>query len=265
MSTATTTHAAGAEAPARTDSRVLRALLRSETILFRREPAAIFWIMCFPTLLLVVLGSIPSSRDRSGDLAGISLVEAYVPVSVLLSLIVAGIQGLPGGVTTYRERGILRRIGTTPVRPRTVLGVQMTIFGAAALVSVVLSLLVGRLAFGAPLPRQPGGYVLALVLAGAAALALGALVAALSRTARVAQAIGTAGMFPMMFCAGVWIPVQAMPDTLADVVGYTPFGAAARALGQAAAGDWPSWTHLGVLLLWTAVFGRAAVRWFRWE
>ncbi len=32
----------------------------------------------------------------------------------------------------------------------------------------------------------------------------------------------------MMFCAGVWLPVQAMPDGLARVVGCTPFGAATR-------------------------------------
>lgn len=52
-----------------------------------------------------------------------------------------------------------------------------------------------------------------------------------------------------MFCAGVWLPVQAMPGTLARIVGYTPFGAAAQALNQAAAGHWPGWTHLGVLVV----------------
>lgn len=115
------------------------------------------------------------------------------------------------------------------------------------------------------LPRQAGGYLLALVLAVLAALALGAVVSAVSRTTKIAGAIGSAVFFPMMFCAGVWLPVQAMPDTLARIVGYTPFGAAAQALNQAAAGHWPGWSHLGVLVAWTVLLSAGAARWFRWE
>jgi ABC-2 type transport system permease protein len=81
----------------------------------------------------------------------------------------------------------------------------------------------------------------------------------------MASAIGSAVFFPMMFCAGVWLPVQAMPHTLARVVQLTPFGAAARALGEAAAGHWPGWDHLGVLALWTVLLTAGAARWFRWE
>ena len=61
------------------------------------------------------------------------------------------------------------------------------------------------------------------------------------------------------------MPVQTMPDVLARVVGYTPFGAAAQALNQAAAGDWPGWDHLGVLAAWTVLLTAGAARWFRWE
>lgn len=63
----------------------------------------------------------------------------------------------------------------------------------------------------------------------------------------------------------MWLPIQAMPDLLADIVSFTPFGAAVQALDQAAAGDWPSWSHLGVAALWAALLSLGAVRWFRWE
>jgi ABC-2 type transport system permease protein len=241
------------------------AVLRTEFRLFRREPGAVFWISLFPTLLLVILGSIPSFREADKSLGGLRPVDAYVPIAVLIALIMSGVQALPQALTGHRERGILRRMRLTPVRPSALLTAQMIVQGTVALGSALLALAVGRLAFDVKLPGQPGGYLLALLLATAAALALGSVVSAVSRTTKIAGAIGSAVFFPMMFCAGLWLPVQEMPHTLARVVGLTPFGAAARALNEAAAGDWPGWDHLGVLAAWTVLLTAGAARWFRWE
>ncbi|MCX5331238.1 ABC transporter permease [Streptomyces sp. NBC_00140] len=241
------------------------AVLRTELRLLRREPGALFWMLAFPTLLLVILGSIPAFHEHEAGLGGLRTIDVYVPVTVLLGLIVGGVQAMPQTLTGYREQGILRRMSTTPVRPAALLSAQMVVYAAAALASALTALLVGRLAFDVRLPEQPFGYVLALVLAVLAALALGAVICALSRTTKIAAAIGSAVFFPAMFCAGVWLPVQAMPDVLARIVGWTPFGAAAEALNRAAAGDWPGWTHLCVLVAWTVLLTAAASRWFRWE
>jgi ABC-2 type transport system permease protein len=241
------------------------AVLKAEIRLFRREPGGIFWMLFFPTLLLAILGSIPSFRETDPNLGGLRPVDAYVPVAVLLGLIVGGLQGLPPTIAGYRENGILRRMSTTPVRPSALLSAQMLVTGGAALLSALVTLAVGRLAFDVTLPEQPFGYLLALLLALGACLALGALLAALSRTTKIATALGSTALFPAMFCAGVWLPVEAMPEVLADIVGWTPFGAAAQALNDAAAGDWPGWTHLGVLAAWTVLLTAAASRWFRWE
>lgn len=241
------------------------AVLRTEIRLFGREPGHLFWVLLFPTVLLAILGAIPSFREPDPSFGGLRPIDAYVPVAVLLGLILGGLQGMPQILTGYRERGILRRMSTTPVRPSALLTAQMLVFGGAALLSALIALTTGRLVFGVRLPRQPFGYVLALLAAVLAVLALGALVSALSRTARIAGAVGSAVMFPAMFCAGVWLPVQAMPDMLARIAGWTPFGAAARALDAAAAGDWPGWDHLGVLTAWTVLLTAAASRWFRWE
>lgn len=241
------------------------AVLKSETRLIGREPGALFWILGFPTLLLVILGSIPAFHDHEPDLGGLRTIDVYVPVAVLLGLIVGGLQAMPQTLTGYRERGILRRMSATPVRPSALLTAQMTVYGAAALASALLALVVGRLAYDVRLPEQAFGYVVALLLTVLAALALGAVISALSRTTKIAGAIGSAVFFPAMFCAGVWMPVQTMPDALARAVGYTPFGAAVEALNQAAAGAWPGWGHLGVVAVWIVLLTAAAARWFRWE
>jgi ABC-2 type transport system permease protein len=250
-------------APARTSASA--AVLRTEARLFLREPGSLFWILLFPTLLMTILGLIPSFREASDDIGGRRVIDLYVPVAALLAMIMAGLQAMPPILTGYRERGILRRMSTTPVRPATLLTAQLALHGAAAVASAVLALAVGRVAFDVPLPGQPVGYVLAMLLTAGCALALGATVCAVSRTQKIATAVGSVIFFPSMFTAGVWLPVQTMPATLQRIVEFTPLGAASQALDRAAAGSWPAWADLGVTALWTVLLSGAAVRWFRWE
>ncbi|MPY48954.1 ABC transporter permease [Streptomyces acidicola] len=241
------------------------AVLRAEARLFLREPGALFWILAFPTVLLCVLGSIPSFREPSADLGGLRVVDLYVPVVVLLAVIMSGLQAMPPVLTGYRERGILRRMSATPMRPGALIGAQIALHGAAVAVSATLALAVGRIVFNVALPRHLPGYLVAFALAALAALALGSTISAVSRTTKITQAVGSVVFFPAMFTAGVYLPVSTMPDVLQRTVDLTPFGAAAQALDAAAAGDWPSWTHLGVTALWSGLLVAAARRWFRWE
>ncbi|MGW5271468.1 ABC transporter permease [Streptomyces sp. NPDC004044] len=241
------------------------AVLKCETRLFLREPGSLFWILVFPTVLMTILGLVPSFRHPEDGLGGRRVIDLYVPVAVLLAMIMAGLQAMPPVLTGYRERGILRRMSTTPVRPSALLTAQITLHGAAALGSAVLVMAVGRIAFDVRLPGQPVGYLLALLLATASVLSLGAMVSALSATTKASAAVGSVVYLAMMFTAGVWVPVQAMPGTLRRIVQCTPFGAASQALDRAASGGWPSWAHLGVMALWTALPAAAATRWFRWK
>ncbi|MFF6905558.1 ABC transporter permease [Streptomyces sp. NPDC012389] len=266
MRTATTTAPDTAPAPRTARRRgPATAVLIAETRLFLREPGSLFWVFVFPSLLLVILGFVPAFKEVRDDLGGRRVIDLYVPISILLAMITAAIQAMPPVLTAYRERGILRRMSATPVRPSALLAAQIVLHAAACLGSALLVTVVGRTAYGVPLPGQLPGYLLALLLAVAAALSLGAAICALARTAKAAIAVGSAAYLVMMFTAGVWLPVQAMPDILRRVVEITPFGAASQALEQAASGSWPGWIHLGVVALWTAVLGVAASRLFRWQ
>ncbi len=241
------------------------AVVRTEARLFTREPGALFWILLFPVVLLLILGLVPPFREADPALGGRRVIDLYVPIMVLLSMIVAGVQTMPAVLSSYRERGILRRLSVTPARPVTILLAQIVIHAAAVAVSVVLALVVGRVVFGVAFPEQPWGYALAVLLTLAAALSMGAAIAAVSPSTRIAQTIGTIVFFPMMFCAGVWLPVQTMPDLLQRIVEVTPFGAASEILDQAARGEWPSAGGMAVVALWAVALTAVAVRWFRWE
>lgn len=241
------------------------AILRNELRMFRRSPAGVFWIVVFPSVLLAILGAIPAFRDAKQGIDGVTVITFYVPIVVLMSMIMASFQSMPAVLTSYRERGILRRIGTTPARPQSLLLAQFAIHLGAVLVGSALAIAVGSFAYDVSLPRQAVGYAVAFVLAAAAGLALGCVIAATAPNTRLAAAFGTIVFFPMMFTAGVWLPVAAMPSTMRRIVEYTPMGASARALDAAAAGHWPQLTAVLVVLGWTVVAGAIAARFFKWE
>lgn len=241
------------------------AVIRTESRLFVRERLSLFWIIAFPSLLLVVLGIVPSFREYSDDFGGLRLIDLYVPVTVLLSMIMASIMTMPATLTGYRESGVLRRLSTTPARPASILLSQALVHAVAVAASSAIVIAIGRVVFETPLPESLLGYGVAYVLALAVSLGIGAAITAVSPTAKTGQVVGMAVFFPCMFTAGVYFPVEVFGGTVRDVISFTPYGAASNALNDAAGGAFPQLIDLAVMGGWAIVLYLIAVRTFRWQ
>jgi ABC-2 type transport system permease protein len=245
--------------------RVFAKLTRSEFRLFLREPAQLFWIFAFPSILVVVLGCIPAFREPVADLGGLRVVDLYVAIAVVLTLASLAFQVAPMALATYRERGILRRLATTPIRPVALLGAQLVMSLLTAIGSIALLLIIARLAFDVALPRQAAGFAVAFLATAGAAFAIGLFIAAIAPGGKAANTIGTLSFFPLMFFAGLWTPREVFPEVLRQVADLSPLGAGERVVQEAMSGQWPAWGSLTVLVAYMLVFGLAAARLFRWE
>jgi ABC-2 type transport system permease protein len=168
-------------------------------------------------------------------------------------------------LTSYREKGVLRRMSTTPVRPALLLGADIVVNVTVIVTALALIAIVARTAFNVSLPRQPVGFAIALALGAIAMLSMGAVIASVARTTRIAGALGTLMFFPMMFFAGLWIPQALMPATLRHVSDYMPLGATVASIQETMRGQWPAAAHLAVLAAYAIVLAFAAARLFRWE
>jgi ABC-2 type transport system permease protein len=238
-------------------------LIHTEWKLLLREPIVLFWGVAFPVLLLIVMGLASDGPDK--DLGGLSLVDTYVPILLGFTLATLAISALPAILATYREKGVLRRLRTTPVAPERMLVAQVAVQLTVTVLSAILVLVVARLAFDVELPGQIIGFVLAYALSAAGLLALGLVIAATAPSGRTAGAIGAIVFFPMMFFAGLWVPREAMGDTLRHVSDFTPLGAGVGALQDAMQGDFPRLLLLAVLAGWAVLGSLAARSLFRWE
>ncbi|MBP2324843.1 ABC-2 type transport system permease protein [Kibdelosporangium banguiense] len=237
----------------------------TETKLFFREPIVVFFTLAFAPILLVVLGLIPSMREVSADLGGVPAINAYLPVIIAMGLALFALNGLAQLFASYREKGVLRRMQTTPVKPIVMISAQILMATILSVVTMLVMIVIGRFAFDVNLPRQLPGFLVSYLLAALAMLAVGLLVAALAPSGKSASAISTLVFFPLVFFAGLWVPRATMNDVLRTISDLTPLGAAVQSLQDTTAGNWPQPLYLAVLLGWTIVAGGLAARYFRWE
>ena len=244
---------------------VLYRLTATETKLFFREPPAVFFVLAFPTLLLVILGFVPPFREPKPELGGLRVIDLYAPIVIAMAIGLLSLNMLPQLFAAYREKGILRRMATTPVRPSALLGAQLAMAVTLSSGAALVILAVARLGFDVALPDNLPVYLLMYVLCLLSMLTLGLLIGSLAPTAKGAGAIGSIVFFPVVFFAGLWLPREQMPEVLRWISDFTPLGAGVQSLQDAAAGHWPQLLSLAVMVGWTLVTGALAARFFRWE
>src|SRR2546421_6501791 len=240
-------------------------IVLNEARLAWRQPAGIVVGIGVPLLLLVIFGSIPVFQQTSARLGGLSAFEVYIPILISFSIGVLALAYLPGPLVSYREQGILRRLSTTPVPAFWVLAAQFVVQACLMLISVFLLIGVSVAGYGAIAPRNPGGLVLALVLAIAALFAIGLSIAAAARTSGAARAIMALAFYPLMFFSGLYVPMQILPRVFATISHFTPLGAAVQAIQDSMLGQFPPALPLLVMAAYAIVFGYLAKRFFRWE
>jgi ABC-2 type transport system permease protein len=236
-----------------------------ETKLFLRETGAAIAVFGLPVALVIGFGLIPGFGDPQKSLSGQIGTEYIASIGVAIVLATLGLNGVPMVIGQYRQRGVLRRLAVTPVRPLTLLTADLMVWAASAILSVALVVGVARLAYHVPAPVAAGWFVLSVLLGIAALFALGLLVAAAAPTARSAAGLGWLLFFPNMFLAGVYFPTEEMSPVMRQIGIFTPLGSALHAVRDSWMGLAPRPEYLGIMAAYAVIAAAVAARFFRWE
>jgi ABC-2 type transport system permease protein len=229
-----------------------------------REPSGLVFGIALPLLLLIIFGNIPTFNEPIEG-TSFTLFELYIPILMVTVLIFIGLLGLPVPLLRDRELGWLRRISTTPIPPAKLLAAQVTINLILAAVGFTIVVVGSILIFGVKLAFDIPGFILSLVLATLAMFSLGLLITSVAPSQSVGNGIAMGILYPLLFLAGVYVPIQVLPSGLQTAALYTPVGAAVNALNSSMNGSFPSFVPLLVMVAYAAVFSFVAIRYFRWE
>src|ERR1700730_16414445 len=103
---------------------MLTRLIKTETRLFFREPGVWPLTILLPTIVLVVVGLL-FGTEADPELGGRRWIHIFPPSLGGMTLAILGVNTLPGRLVKYREKGVLRRLSTTPANPRSLLMAQL--------------------------------------------------------------------------------------------------------------------------------------------
>jgi ABC-2 type transport system permease protein len=238
-----------------------------EIKIFLREPLGAFGSIILPVLVFVVAGHFMGGQlpPRAIDAAGFVRVGLPVFVAVLIAL--SGVLSLVTIISIYREGGILKRLRATPLRPQTILTAHVLVKLLLTAFTMALTVLAGKRYYPINLEVPIFGFTMALLICTWSILSIGFLIASIVPTARFAQPIGAALLYPMVALCGLFVPRQSLPPPLQAVARVVPLTYAVSLLQGIWKGE--AWSaHVGDVAALVVVFVICTVlsaKVFRWE
>ena len=243
-------------------ARAFGLLVHAELAAMGRNRRSLLWTTAVPVAILVLgVGQIPGH-------AASRAVWAIAALAAVMGALVLGLLGYSTDLVGYRERGVFRRLRTTPVPA----GLILVVRGLAALVAIasqfVVLVAVASVVYHVhPTVGTVAGGLGAVALGGLSAIGLAQLIVARTARAQAATALARLVLIVSLFLTGLFIRVSAWPVFWQHVAHWTPVQLAAEVLtpalqGQAwGATQWHQAAALGAWTLGTGVVGAVAFRW----
>lgn len=208
-----------------------------------------------------------SLKPESLSSTSLSNIDYLVPSILAMALMQLGVfAAIP--LVEQREKGILKRIGATPLARWKLVGSNILLRLMVAAVDTVLILGVGMFVFNVQITGNVFAMAGFVFLGAGAFLALGFALAAFLKTEEQANGVVQVVQMPLMFLSGIFFPFDFMPDFLRNIARLLPLTYLGDALRQVMVNGTqvaPIGVDLAILVGWLVVCLGIAARSFRWD
>jgi len=247
----------------------MRCLLKMtwmEAKLFLREPMSAFFTLVFPLMYLLLFGAI-SGNEPTPQFGGQRTIDASIPGLTAMIICITGLMSTTMTMSTYREKGVLRRLRTTPVSPLVVLVAQVIVVFVMTGLGMLLLVTAGRLIYHVRFEGNAFSLLAGFVLSSLSFFGIGFILAGSMPTVRSAWVVGMVLLYPMLLLSGAFFTVDLLPEAVQKASAFMPLTYVVNLLRGLWVGE-PWGDHLldvGVLAGMLVVGIIVSAKTFRWE
>ncbi len=237
-----------------------------EAKLFLREPASAFFTLVFPLIYLFRYGMI-SGNEPTPMYGGQRTIDVAIPSLTAVIIAMAGLMSNTMTMATYREKGILRRLQTTPVSPLIVLGAQVIVIFTMTCLGMLLLIAAGKLVYHVHFEGNVFSLLGGFILCNLSFFGIGFILAGIMPTVRTAWVASMVLVYPMLLLSGAFFSVEILPAAVQKISAFIPLTYVVNLLRGLWAGA-PWGDHLldvGVLVGMLLVGVVVSAKTFRWE
>lgn len=231
-----------------------------------REPAAMFFMVAFAPLFVIIMGVI-FGNDPRPEFDNRGFLDANLVSFTSIVIAITSFLVIPLDLITQRKNGALRRFRATPLRPTVYIAADVVVRFVILLVSLGVMLALGLWVFGADIQGNIASVMIALVLGIVGFLALGYALAAALPSPEAAQGVGNSLTYPLIVLSGGAVPLSQLPDGVRHYAQISPLTQLVEFLQSLwTGGNWgENWVRILILVGLLAVATAAAAKFFRWE
>jgi len=221
--------------------------------------------LIIPLILLALLAGVFHGGETTVNGVTIDYRQFFVPSVIVFSLTLTTLAMLVSSVVQQRELGILKRRRATPMPAWALIVSQSLTVVLMAVITVVLLLVVGAVAFGVHFPTKGLPALVLGVLGGAVAFCgLGYALSTFADSADSAQPMIQLITFPLFFISGIWIPLSELPSALQVIAKIFPVEHVADLAFVGAVPAGPVLLDFAVLVAWAVLGAVVAAKRFVW-
>lgn len=156
------------------------------------------------------------------DSRNLKYIDFLLPGVVALSIMQMSVFSVAFVFADYKEKGILKRLLATPMRPYQFVTSNVITRLVIAFAQAAILITVGVLLFNAHVFGSYWLIALIVLLGAIMFLGLGFTISGFANTVEAVPALANLIVFPMLFLGGTFFPLDAMPDWLKSIAQYLP-------------------------------------------
>jgi len=148
-------------------------------------------------------------------------IDFLVPGIIAMTIMQLGIFGTAFAIVDAKQKGVLKRVIATPIRPWQYIGGNMVARLILSLSQAAILIVVATLVFGVHFNHWVW-LISLIVLGNIVFLSLGLFISGLAKTVESVPVLANLIAFPMLLLGGIFFPTTNLPDWLKLVVDKLP-------------------------------------------